>query len=238
MINETQKKGKGWEYRVIEFPAIGDTSTEKHFQIFSVYYDEKGKLNGISDTPAYPGGATIGELNGDWALIAAATKKPSIPYAEICPKEARAMTKIQEMLKKRTDGIDDGTIKDPSQKCEEAPMSPRTARTIIGALLGGVLLFSRGGAGPASVCGFFLGWIFHEIRHVGKHGPDKACLYTARAVIQEWVDKQGHERCWYYPELFNRLVGVLGITVNVPPQLPSLTEFQAGCKKYQEEQYL
>jgi hypothetical protein len=33
----------------------------------------------------------------------------------------------------------------------------------------------------------------------------------ARKIIQEWVDKRGHDNCWYYPDLFRRLVDVFGI---------------------------
>ncbi|MDO8660839.1 MAG: hypothetical protein Q7K43_03035 [Candidatus Woesearchaeota archaeon] len=37
-------------------------------------------------------------------------------------------------------------------------------------------------------------------------------LAEAKAVIQEWIDKQGHERCWYYPNLFTKLVELFEIT--------------------------
>lgn len=57
------------------------------------------------------------------------------------------------------------------------------------------------------------------------------------AVIQSWVDKQGHDRCWYYPELFQQLVGMLNIQSTVDPKLPPLDEFRGGCYKYQAEEY-
>jgi hypothetical protein len=57
------------------------------------------------------------------------------------------------------------------------------------------------------------------------------------AIIQEWVDKQGHERCWYYPELFRELGRVLDIHPSVQPGLPPRAEFEEGCRRYQEEEY-
>ena len=59
----------------------------------------------------------------------------------------------------------------------------------------------------------------------------------ARKVIQEWADKQGHDRCWYYPELFRKLVDVFEITPTRDQILPPLEEFQKGCKRYQREEY-
>ena len=59
----------------------------------------------------------------------------------------------------------------------------------------------------------------------------------ARSVIQEWVDKQGHEKCWYYPEILRRLVDIYQITPSRDPQLPPLEEFKKGCGRYQREEY-
>lgn len=50
----------------------------------------------------------------------------------------------------------------------------------------------------------------------------------AKQAIQEWVDKQGHERCWFYPELFERLAAIFGVTQSVPSMLPPLEEFKFG----------
>lgn len=55
-------------------------------------------------------------------------------------------------------------------------------------------------------------------------------------VVEEWINKQGHERCWYYPDLFKKIVDILEI--NIPePQLPSRQEFETGCKKYQTQEF-
>lgn len=59
----------------------------------------------------------------------------------------------------------------------------------------------------------------------------------ARSLIQSWLDKQGHDRCWYYPEIFRELADLFGIKPTVDPQLPSVEAFQGGCQRYQAEQY-
>ncbi len=66
---------------------------------------------------------------------------------------------------------------------------------------------------------------------------DSVKLNEAKKIIQEWVDQQGHERCWYYPDLFNRLVNVFEIKATKAPALPPLHEFEEGCRKYQIEEY-
>lgn len=58
-----------------------------------------------------------------------------------------------------------------------------------------------------------------------------------KETMQQWVDKQGHDRCWYYPELFQVLAREFGITPNRPPNLPSLEEFKIGCERYQAEEF-
>jgi len=62
-------------------------------------------------------------------------------------------------------------------------------------------------------------------------------LKQAKLIIQEWIDKQGHERCWYYPDLFNKLVKIFEIKISKDPSLPPLEEFKKGCEKYQKEEF-
>ena len=62
-------------------------------------------------------------------------------------------------------------------------------------------------------------------------------LDKAKRVIQDWADKQGHDRCWYYPELFRELVEIFEIKLSKNPSLPPLDEFKKGCEKYQKEEY-
>jgi hypothetical protein len=62
-------------------------------------------------------------------------------------------------------------------------------------------------------------------------------LEEARRVLQQWVDKQGHERCWYYPDLFRELAEILEVEPSKEPALPPLAEFKRGCEKYQKEEF-
>ena len=64
----------------------------------------------------------------------------------------------------------------------------------------------------------------------------KCLCDKTREIIEEWSNKQGHDRCWYYPDLFKKLIDLYDIKVN-QPILPSLEEFKEGCKKFQEEEY-
>lgn len=64
----------------------------------------------------------------------------------------------------------------------------------------------------------------------------KSCE-EAKQIIQEWVDKQGHDRCWYYPELFLKLADIFDVKMGVEPKLPPRTEFEEGCKRYQNDEY-
>lgn len=59
----------------------------------------------------------------------------------------------------------------------------------------------------------------------------------ARAILQEWVEKQGHDRCWYYPDLFKELAEILEVPLTIDPKLPPLDEFKNGCERYQQEEY-
>lgn len=55
-------------------------------------------------------------------------------------------------------------------------------------------------------------------------------------VVQDWLDKQGHERCWYYPDLFKKIMDILEIKVP-EPQLPPRQEFEEGCRRFQNQEY-
>jgi hypothetical protein len=66
---------------------------------------------------------------------------------------------------------------------------------------------------------------------------DEWKLQEAKSLIQSWVDQQGHERCWYYPDLFRQLAHLFDVKMAVEPKLPPLPEFKLGCERYQKEEY-
>jgi len=67
--------------------------------------------------------------------------------------------------------------------------------------------------------------------------PQLRTLTDAKRIIQTWLDKQGHDRCWYYPDLFRELAMLFGLEKTVSKRLPPLAEFQEGCRRYQTEEY-
>lgn len=62
-------------------------------------------------------------------------------------------------------------------------------------------------------------------------------LNHIKNLVQEWLNKQSHQRCWYYPEIFNKVAEYLGLKQELPSELPSRCEFEEGCKRYQDEEY-
>lgn len=62
-------------------------------------------------------------------------------------------------------------------------------------------------------------------------------LEAVTTIVQSWADKQGHDRCWYYPELFEKLAAILGVTPKVSPNLPPRHEFERGCREYQDKEF-
>lgn len=100
------------------------------------------------------------------------------------------------------------------------------------------------------VCVFFVAWLvsgfeIHRLRRRQtvsdfRDTVETAGLARVRRLVQDWLDKQGHDRCWYYPEIFEQLARALDLQhiVLKPPQLPSLSEYKAGCERYQREQLL
>lgn len=65
---------------------------------------------------------------------------------------------------------------------------------------------------------------------------DKAKLDLIRKEVSGWSSKQGHDRCWYYPDIFRRIADILEIEIP-EAQLPPREEFEAGCRRYQREEY-
>ena len=108
--------------------------------------------------------------------------------------------------------------------------------------------FSRETLAWTLVCVFFVAWLVSGLelsrskqslrvsdRLLGRREIEAS---EVRQIVQSWLDKQGHDRCWYYPEIFTELARVLDLRGVKPSQLPTLAEFKAGCERYQREQYL
>lgn len=61
-------------------------------------------------------------------------------------------------------------------------------------------------------------------------------LDSVTAVATEWRDKEGHDSCWYYPELFAKFLTTLGLDPKPAHSLPR-AEFEVGCRRYADELY-
>jgi len=66
---------------------------------------------------------------------------------------------------------------------------------------------------------------------------DTEKLKQIRSVVEEWANKQGHDRCWYYPDLFHQIAVILDVELPKTPVLPPRVEFEEGCRRYQNEEF-
>lgn len=59
-------------------------------------------------------------------------------------------------------------------------------------------------------------------------------LERVRGIVKRWAQARGHDRCWYYPELFMELCRELDI--EVPPTCVEISEaeFKEGCNKFRK----
>lgn len=81
-------------------------------------------------------------------------------------------------------------------------------------------------------------WVgIQDPARAGRDRAEAPTLGQIRALVQQWLDKQGHEQCWYYPEIFRLICQVLGVRPSRDPGLPPRPEFEEGCRRYQDEQY-
>lgn len=55
--------------------------------------------------------------------------------------------------------------------------------------------------------------------------------------VQAWLDKQGHDQCWFYPEILQKIVDILEIKATIDPNLPTEEQFKEGCKVFCLEKY-
>lgn len=56
-------------------------------------------------------------------------------------------------------------------------------------------------------------------------------------IVQTWLDKQGHDKCWYYPELLDQLAQKLGLSAPETSVLPPKEEFTKGCQDFRDRLY-
>lgn len=58
----------------------------------------------------------------------------------------------------------------------------------------------------------------------------------AKRALLDYIHKQGHDACWYYPDIFNELCIIFDIPI--PKRiLPPRAEFKFGCEKFRDEMY-
>lgn len=72
---------------------------------------------------------------------------------------------------------------------------------------------------------------------IGDCDSTEGRLAQVEETISQFINRQGHDRCHYYPELLEELAGILKIKQTTPSNLPTLEEFKAGCERFQREQY-
>jgi UDP-glucose 6-dehydrogenase len=63
----------------------------------------------------------------------------------------------------------------------------------------------------------------------------KKCEDT-RSLLLELANRQGHDRCWWNPEILQQLFAIHEIVVP-SPILPTESEFREGCNTFTEELY-
>lgn len=63
---------------------------------------------------------------------------------------------------------------------------------------------------------------------------DLSLIQSVRQAVEEWNNKQGHDKCHYYPEIFRKILDLLGIPENKNVEL-SEAEFQSGCDIFRKD---
>lgn len=58
-----------------------------------------------------------------------------------------------------------------------------------------------------------------------------------RDAVERWAGQQGHNQCWFYPDIFKEIAVIVDARLNAESNLPSLEEFlgRRGCRKYAME---
>lgn len=79
-----------WNYRIIE--------NKKIFNIYEVYYNNKGEITAISEDPMYPQGNNLEELKGDMEYFLQAFNRPLLKKNKI---KFAPMDGVESKLTKR-----------------------------------------------------------------------------------------------------------------------------------------
>lgn len=58
-----------------------------------------------------------------------------------------------------------------------------------------------------------------------------------RAEILAWANKQGHDQCWYYPEIFIAIAEILDMSLEIKPKLPPQHVFREHCQQWESTIY-
>ena len=64
----------------------------------------------------------------------------------------------------------------------------------------------------------------------------KQCT-EAKLLIQQWLSKQGHDQCHYYPDIFGQLAKLFEIEPTIDLNLPPREEFRRGCHQFEDTLY-
>jgi hypothetical protein len=59
----------------------------------------------------------------------------------------------------------------------------------------------------------------------------------AKAIVKAWVGKQVHDKCHYYPELFEQLREMYNLEPEKALSLPPREEFRAECQRFESKLY-
>ncbi len=59
-------------------------------------------------------------------------------------------------------------------------------------------------------------------------------LAMVEMLLKGWIAKQGHAKCWYYPDIFRQLCQAIGLEAPETPA-PPIGEFKIGCAQYTRE---
>ena len=58
-----------------------------------------------------------------------------------------------------------------------------------------------------------------------------------REILNEWGAKRGHDRCFWHPDLLERLGKLYGVDMTSATSRISLEIFKKGCMLYQAIEY-